>query len=263
MNAPCLLCNNFIGKFWNLTRFDCIGEGGCGRTHKVCDSCWMSDTFTVCPIKKEKMEDENNKCCEWCGEDGDGETSLCEECSQQHSWCVKCERTFCPVKKRKKKLRKYYKNAYINLIEQVCEDLSKKYCVEEILHQHSWCVKCERTFCPVKKRKKKLRKYYKNAYINLIEQVCEDLSKKYCVGCMYFSSPGFSHSCLLHRNDKIKQFVRIAIKIINKSGIITVELKKILEKKNKIVFSYDEINELFETPLSYSSLRKNIELTYV
>ena len=209
MNAPCLLCNNFIGKFWNLTHFNCVGEGGCGRTHKVCDSCWMSDTFTVCPIKKEKMEDDNKR-CEWCGGDGDGETTLCEECSQQHSWCVKCERTFCPQKKRKEKLRKYYKIAYVNLIEQVCEDLCKKY----------------------------------------------------CVGCMYFSSPKFSHSCLMHRDDKIKQYVRIAIKIINKSGVITVELKKILEKKNKIVFSHEEINELFETPLSYSSLRKKIELTY-
>ena len=209
MNAPCLLCGNFIGKFWNLTHFVCVGEGGCGRTHKVCDRCWMSDTFTVCPIKKEKMED--NKCCEWCGGDGDGETTPpCEECSQQHSWCVKCERTFCPQKKRKEKLRKYYKIAYVNLIEQVCEDLCKKY----------------------------------------------------CVGCMYFSSPGFSHTCLMHRDDKIKQYVRIAIKIINKSGVITVELRKILEKKNKIVFSHEEISELFETPLSYSSLRKKIELTY-
>ena len=57
-------------------------------------------------------------------------------------------------------------------------------------------------FCPVEK-KKKLYKYYKKTVLCLIEVICEDLCKRYCMGCFFFGSPSLTHSCLLHRDDKI------------------------------------------------------------
>ena len=119
----------------------------------------------------------------------------------------------------------------------VDNDKARLFCVNDACQRrHVWC-KCWKNgilFCPVEK-KKKLNKYYKKTVLSLIEVICIDLCKKYCTGC-FFGSPSSTHSCLLHRDDKIKKYARVAIQIINKSGIVCFNLRKILEEKKKIVF---------------------------
>ena len=95
--------------------------------------------------------------------------------------------------------------------------------------------------------------------MSLIEVICEDLCKRYCMGCFFFSSPGLTHSCLLHRDAKIKKYAHIAIQIIDKSGIVCFDLSKILEKKNKIVFSDSKIMKILEHKITYMELKDDIE----
>ena len=122
----------------------------------------------------------------------------------------------------------------------VDEEKTRLYCSDDSCQRcHVWCKYCwgnDQSFCPVKKRKKKLDKYYRETFISLIEIICKDLCKNYCVGCFFFGSPALTHSCLLHRDDKIKKFARIAIQIINKAGIVCTELRTKLEEKKNCFF---------------------------
>ena len=90
------------------------------------------------------------------------------------------------------------------------------------------------------------------------------MCKKYCTGCFFIGSLPLTHSCLLHRDDKIKKYVCVAIQIIHKSGVACIELRKMLEeKKGKIVFSDCEITAILEHQMTYAELKDEIELTYV
>ena len=95
--------------------------------------------------------------------------------------------------------------------------------------------------------------------MSLIEVICIDLCKKYCTECYFFGSPSLTHSCLLHRDDKIKKYACVAVQIINKSGIVCFNLRKILEEKKKIVFSDDEIMKILEHQITYMEIKDEIE----
>ena len=149
----------------------------------------------------------------------------------------------------------------------VSEDKARLWCGDdECQRYHILCKYCWRdnvSFCPAKKRKKKLDKYYRQTFVSLIKVICEDLCKKYCTGCFFFYAPALTHSCLLHEDDKIKKYARIAIQIINKSGVVCNELRmKLEEKKNKIVFSDSEITEIFESRMTYELLKDDIEILF-
>ena len=202
-----------------------LADTACYRTHAWCKDCWMTELFDFCPVEKKKKKSGITHCCSLCGK---------LYADRDKMGAILC-----------------------------CEgdDACDTY--------HVWCKDCwmknfNLSFCPLARKKKKLYKYYKKTHVNLIEVICADLCKKCCTGCFFIGSPPLSHSCLLHRDDKIKKYVRVAIQIIRNCGVACIELRKMLEEiKGKIVFSDCEITAILEHQMTYAELKDEIELTYV
>ena len=92
-------------------------------------------------------------------------------------------------------------------------------------------------------KKRKLNKYLDNIYENVVRTFSIDIANKYCIGCKFFNSPPFVHTCLLSNIDKIDMFGKEALGVGIKSGIINHRFYDKSLKK----FTVDEINAFIET----------------
>ena len=77
------------------------------------------------------------------------------------------------------------------------------------------------------------------SYEEVVRSISIDIANKYCLGCLIFNSPPFTHICLLSDIDKIDMFGREALGIGIKSGVIINSFYDKAVKKFTII----EINE--------------------